>query len=129
MSEYARQAGWHMSVPDLLTVMGTFRRAGTIMPQAAAQAMLDAHYGIDWQHGPQTSAAGSLYRKNGDDGDIDEKGNLQVEQSGAVFLPLDMECVVFVNSPSANDLLDVISGAFVASLVDKQPQLGDGPGL
>ena len=40
MSEYAGPAGWHMSVAGLLTLMGTFRRAGTIMGQAAAQAML-----------------------------------------------------------------------------------------
>ncbi len=129
MSEYAGPAGWHMSVTGLLTVMGVFRRAGTIMSPVAAQAMLDAHYGIDWQHGPQTSPAGNLYPKNGSDGVIDRLGNGQVEQSGLVFLPLDMECVVFVNSPSANDLLDVISGAFTSNLVEEQLQLGGSPGI
>ena len=125
MSEYAGPAGWHMSVSDLLTLIGAFRRAGTIMSPASAQAMLDAHYGIDWQHGPQTSPAGNLYPKNGDDGN-----NLgQIEQSGLVFFPLDMECVVFVNSPSANDLLNVISGAFVDNLVEEQVQSGGGFGI
>jgi Beta-lactamase len=123
-SEYAGPAGWHMSVDDLLTVMGTFRRAGAIMPQDAAQAMLDAHYGIDWQHGPQNSAAGNIYPKNGDD-----HRNQQTEQSGAVFFPLDMECVVFVNSPSATDLLNLMTDSFVSNLVGEEPHLGGPPGL
>ena len=88
---------------------------------------LDAHYGIDWQHGPQNSPAGNLYPKNGSDGQNDSKGNAQVEQSGLVFLPLDMECVVFVNSPSANDLMDLISDSFTGNLVEKLVQPGGSP--
>jgi hypothetical protein len=38
---------WHMSVDDLLDVMGCFRRQGTIMSPAAAQTMLDDSFGID----------------------------------------------------------------------------------
>ena len=38
---------WHMSVDDLLDVMGCFRRQGTIMSPAAAQTMLDNGFGID----------------------------------------------------------------------------------
>ena len=36
-----------LPVDDMLDVMGTFRRGGTIMSQAAAQTMLDASFGID----------------------------------------------------------------------------------
>ena len=76
--------------------------------------MLDADYGIDWQHGPQTSPAGTLYPKNGSD----SNNQGQTEQSALVFLPLDMECVVFVNSPSTNDLLDLVSYCDLVGNVD-----------
>lgn len=55
-------AGWHMSVDDLLNVMGCFRRQGTIMSPAAAQAMLDDGFGIDLT---QSTDLGTLYNKNG----------------------------------------------------------------
>jgi len=83
---------WHMSVTDLLNVMGCFRRQGTIVTPAVAQAMLDASHGID-----QTTSTrlGSLYNKSGwwqgPDG--------QVEQSVTFFLPRDMELAVLANSP------------------------------
>lgn len=125
MSEYAGPTGWHLSVADLLTVMGAFRRAGTIMSPAAAQAMLDADYGIDWQHGPQTSPAGKLYPKNGSD----SNNQGQTEQSALVFLPFDMECVVFVNSPSTNDLLNLVSNSFIANLVNRPLEPGGAFGI
>ena len=55
-------AGWHMSVDDLLDVMGCFRRQGTIMSPAAAQAMLDDSFGIDLI---EITNLGKLYNKNG----------------------------------------------------------------
>ena len=51
-----------MSADQVLDVMGTFRRKGSIMPAPAAQAMLDNGFGIDIT---VDTAAGKLYNKNG----------------------------------------------------------------
>jgi len=85
-------AGWHMSVDDLLDVMGCFRRKGTIMSATAAQTMLDQSFGIDLT---QSTGLGTLYNKNG----LWQSGAGQTEQSLAYFLPRDMELVVLANSP------------------------------
>jgi Beta-lactamase len=84
-------AGWHVSVNDLLKVMGTFRRKGTIMSTAKAQNMLDSGFGIDVI---SDTPAGRLYNKNG----LWEDGTPRIEQSLAYFLPEDMELVVLTNS-------------------------------
>ena len=42
LSSYAGADGYHMSVNELLRVMAAFRRGGTIVSTAQAQAMLDA---------------------------------------------------------------------------------------
>ena len=120
MTEYAGPTGWHTSVDGMLTLMGAFRRAGTIMSAQAAQAMLDARYGIDWGDNliPQTCPAGPLYPKNGSDGD----GFGRLEQTSVVFLPLDMEFAVWVNSPTTDSLLLMTCSAFVDNVVD-QPVL------
>jgi len=83
---------WHMSVGDLLDVMGCFRRQDTIMSPANAQKMLDASFGIDLI---QATPLGALYNKNG----LWRSGAMQTEQSLAYFLPRDMELVVLANSP------------------------------
>lgn len=87
-------AGWHLSVNQLLDVMGTFRRKGTIMSVAKAKTMLDSGFGIDVI---QDTAAGRLYNKNG----LWADGSGRTEQSLAYFLPQDMEMVVLTNSPVA----------------------------
>ena len=121
MTEYAGPTGWHTSVDGMLTLMGAFRRAGTILPPEAAQAMLDARYGIDWGDNliPQSCPAGLLYPKNGSDG----SGGSE-EQTSIVFLPLDMEFAVWVNSPTATSLLLTTCTAFVDNIVDKPEQVG-----
>ena len=130
MTEYAGPTGWHLSVDGMLTVMGTFRRAGTIMSPDAAQAMLDARYGIDWGDNlvPQSCPAGLLYPKNGSDSD-----DGQEEQTSIVFLPLDMEFAVWVNSPvpGMTSLLQLTCTAFVDNVIDDSAHLGpgDGPGI
>ncbi len=85
-------AGWHMSPDDLLNVMGTFRRKGTIMSNAQAQTMLDNGFGIDVI---MNTPLGKLYNKNGAWGD----GSGHTEQSLTYFLPQGMELVVLANSP------------------------------
>lgn len=105
LSAYAGEGGWHMSVSELLKVMGTFRRAGTIMTVKQAQQMLDNQFGIDPTYlptnkaGVDTTNAGTVYGKNGEENQLDQAKQLQVEQSVAYYLPDEMELVVFVNSP------------------------------
>jgi len=84
-------AGWHMSVNELLNVMGTLRRKGTIMASQKAQGLLDSAFGIDVV---MNTPAGKLYNKNGAWGDA--AGH--TEQSLAYFLPENMEMVVLANS-------------------------------
>jgi len=113
MTEYAGPTGWHLSVDAMLTLMGAFRRDGTILPPAAAQAMLDARYAIDWGDNgiPQSCRAGLLYPKNGSQSD-----GAQEEQTSVVFLPLDMEFAVWVNSPTSGFLLGTACSAFVDNI-------------
>lgn len=104
-------AGWHMSVDDLLDVMGCFRRQGTIMSPAAAQAMLDDSFGIDVI---ETTSLGKLYNKNGL---WHLNGN--TEQSLAYFLPRDMELVVLANSPIGNPgkfFRDVVTNLYLDNI-------------
>lgn len=110
-------AGWHMSVNDLLDVMGCFRRQGTIMPVAAAQAMLDDGFGIDLI---ESTSLGTLYNKNG----LWESGAGQTEQSLAYFLPRDMELVVFANSPIGNPgqfFRDVVTNIYLDNIAPEIP--------
>jgi CubicO group peptidase (beta-lactamase class C family) len=89
-------AGFRVSVNDVLNVMGTFRRKGTIVPVAKAQASLDASLGIDRI---DDTPAGKMYLKNGWwGGGGKDGGNWHVEQAVAAYLPDDMEAVVLVNS-------------------------------
>ena len=88
--------GWHMSVREVLNVMGTFRRAGTIVwDPALAQRMLDDDIGVD-DTGKVLTGAGMVYCKNGL---WQDSLNGRTEQCVAYFLPEDMELVVFANSP------------------------------
>lgn len=112
-------AGWHMSVEDLLKVMGCFRRQGTIMSAAAAQTMLDHSFGIDLT---QDTPLGKLYNKNG----LWQSGAGQVEQSLVYFLPRDMELVVLANSPIGNPgqfFRDVVTQIYVDHIA---PEIGVG---
>jgi hypothetical protein len=105
-------AGWHASVDDLLTVMGTFRRAGSIMTKAQAQTMLDSGFGIDLI---QSTPLGTLYNKNG----LWQDGGGHVEQSLAYFLPQDMELVVLANSPVGSPgqfFRDVVTNLYLANI-------------
>lgn len=60
LTTMAGGASWHMTVDDILKVMGTFRRAGTIVSAAQAQTMLDDGFGID---GGGSTLAGTIYGK------------------------------------------------------------------
>jgi hypothetical protein len=108
--------GWHMSVDQVLDVMGTFRRGGAnkIMSQAQAQNMLDNGFAVDWTM--PTSAGGSYYAKNG----FWPGTNGSAEQTVAFYLPEDMELVVFVNSPvnaPPQFLYSVISEIYLNNLM------------
>ena len=92
LTSMAGGAGWHMSVDELLQVMATFRRGGTIVSPAQAQVMLDDGFGIDFS---VATPLGTYYAKLG--GWNDNAGHQ--EQGVAFYLPLNMELVVLVNSP------------------------------
>jgi CubicO group peptidase (beta-lactamase class C family) len=126
-------AGWHLSVNQVLDVMGEFRRGGGILTPAAAQAMLDNGFGVDPFIGGSalpaalTTLAGNVYCKPGDWND----GNApppQDEQSLAFFLPQDMELVVLVNStvagqtgPPTNYFRTVVKQAYLDNLTTQIP--------
>ena len=108
--------GWHMTVDDVLKVMGAFRRAGTIVSPEQAQTMLDSNFAIDFA---TFTLLGTLYAKNGGYGQ-----NGQVEQSVLFYLPDDMEVVVLVNSPigpSAQSLFTIVYNAFQDNIVPRRP--------
>lgn len=114
---------WHMSVDELLDVMGCFRREGTIMSPAAAQAMLDAGFGIDLI---ESTNLGTLYNKNGlwYKGPPSQPAADQTEQSLAYFLPRDMELVIFANSPIGSTgqfFRDVVTNIYLDSIAPEIP--------
>lgn len=105
-------AGFRMSINELLAVMGTFRRSGTILSQSAAQNFLDSMLGIDQVI---DTPAGKLYNKNGAWGD----GIGRTEQAVAYFMPENMEMAIFVNSKISGNksLRGLVRDTYVASLV------------
>jgi len=105
MEENCGCDGWHLSVNQLLDVMGEFRRGGGILTPAAAQAMLDHGFGVDpltTSSAPLPAAlptpAGNVYCKPGDWHNTNDSPPPRDEQNLAFFLPEDMELAVFVNS-------------------------------
>src|SRR5262249_9469998 len=71
---------WHMSVDELLNVMGAFRRQGTILSPAQAQTMLDNGFGVDVAN---ATPLGTRYNKNG----LWQDGAGHTEQNLAYFRP------------------------------------------
>jgi Beta-lactamase len=119
LTEMAGGAGWHMTVDELLAVMGTFRRTGTIMSPMQAQSMLDAGFGVDWT---VSTPMGTFYAKNGFW--YDAKG--QTEQGVLFYLPDEMELVLLVNSPVASPapgefLYSLVANAFTSNIVAARP--------
>jgi CubicO group peptidase (beta-lactamase class C family) len=117
----AGEAGWHMSVNELLQVMGTFRRGGTIVSPGQAQAMLEDGFGIN-SPDSVTTRLGTYYVKLG--GEQDNAGHQ--EQGVAFFLPLNMELVVLVNSPvngqpEGASLEQWVSSAYCNNIVEVAP--------
>jgi hypothetical protein len=130
LEESCGYAGWHLSVNQLLDVMGEFRRGGGILTPAAAQAMLDNGFGVDPLTGDSalpaalTTLAGNVYCKPGDWHDSSN----QDEQSLAFFLPENMELVVLVNSmvdgqtgPPNNYFRQVVTQAYLDNLTTQLP--------
>jgi CubicO group peptidase (beta-lactamase class C family) len=106
--------GWHLSVDDLLAVMGTFRRAGSVVSPAAAAAMLKNSFGVDVV---QSTPAGWVYAKGGY---WSQASTGRAEQTMACFLPGGMELALLVNSPvgaPAVSLQNLVLQAFLDHLV------------
>jgi hypothetical protein len=129
LGESCGYAGWHLSVNQLLDVMGEFRRGGSILTPAAAQAMLDNGFGVDSFNNSAlpaalTTLAGNVYCKPGNWNDPSN----QDEQSLAFFIPEDMELVVLVNSmvdgqtgPPNNYFRQVVTQAYLDNLTTQLP--------
>ena len=126
-----------MAVDEMLDVMGTFRRHGTIMTAIQAQAMLDGGFGIDWT---ASTPAGTYYAKNG----FWYDGAGQTEQGVLFYLPHEMEFVLLVNSPvgtPAQFLYSLVADSYTSNIVaahdhgwredisDRTPSAGVAPGL
>lgn len=108
-------AGFRLSVNEVLNVMGTFRRKGTILPVDKAQKSIEAGLGLDTAI---DTPAGTVYTKNGrwKNG---QSQSADMEQSVACFMPNNIEVVVFVNSwlgSEAADLRSTITNAYIANL-------------
>jgi CubicO group peptidase (beta-lactamase class C family) len=93
LSTVSGEAGWRLSIDELMAVMNHVRRKNTIIPAERAQFMLEHHYGIDQE---DSTPAGTWYNKNG----YYHSGD-RAEQAVIFFLPDDMELAIFVNSPLA----------------------------
>jgi len=116
----AGAAGWHLTTEDVLNVMGTVRRAGTILPKAKAQGMLDAKFGIDRV---QSTPLGKLYCKNGIWRTGPSGPSRREEQSVACYLPQDMEVVLFANSPispGSSGLTGMVINTYQKHIVPKR---------
>ena len=92
--------GWYMSVNEMLKVMGTFRRGGTIVSPSQAQLMLENGFGLNSPPSPVKTNLGTPYYVKF--GGLEWNPGYE-EQSLAFFLPLNMELVVLVNSPVAGE--------------------------
>lgn len=119
LTTMAGGAAWHLTVDDLLGIMGAFRRENSIVSQTQAQAMLDAGYGLDLI---QSTPMGTMYAKNGGW----SSGSGQTEQCVAFFLPQGVELVVFVNSPIGTGnqfLMGTVAQYYSDNLVATAPVL------
>ncbi|HYB31729.1 MAG TPA: serine hydrolase domain-containing protein [Solirubrobacteraceae bacterium] len=117
LTTMAGGAGWHMAVDEVLAVMGTFRRSGTIMSTAQAQSMLDAGFGVDWT---ASTPMGTYYAKNG----MWDDSAGQMEQAVLFYLPDEMELVLLVNSPvgpRGEFLYSLVANAFTSNIVAVSP--------
>lgn len=113
LTTMAGGAAWHISVDELLDVMGTFRRYGTIVSPLQAQSMLDAGFGIDWT---VSTRLGTYYAKNG----LWQDSAGQIEQAVLFYLPHDMEFVLLVNSPVGSPpqfLYSLVADAYTSNIV------------
>ena len=88
--------GWHFCVNEILDLMATFRRKGTIMSRTHAERMLTNKFGIDHEW-PKHTPMGPIHGKGGwwQDGSMP----INVEQSSVLFLPGAIEVVALANSP------------------------------
>ncbi len=117
LTQQSGGAAWHMSIDEVLKVMGALRRGSAIMPQPKAQGLLEGGFGLDSPAGGATSASGRLFHKNGGWGDGTRR-----EQCVVFFLPDNMELAVFVNSPiSSNNtfLRGLVMGVYESNLVEQ----------
>ncbi len=117
LTQQSGGAAWHMSIDEVLKVMGALRRGSAIMSQPKAQGVLESGFGLDSPAGGATSASGRIFHKNGGWGDGTRR-----EQCVVFFLPDNMELAVFVNSPITSNntfLRGLVLGVYENNLVEQ----------
>jgi hypothetical protein len=140
LSESCGCDGWHLSINELLNVMGEFRRGRGILSPESAQQMLDNGFGVDPLVYPVvdgkpfpaglTTAAGEFYCKNGRWYDS-QTAYRREEQCLAYFLPHAMELAMFVNSPFASSdintptLRDMVTDTLLNNLTIQFPDVSE----
>lgn len=108
-------AGFRLSVNELLNVMGTFRRKGTIVPANKAKEAIEAMLGLDQAI---DTPAGTIYNKNGR-WQTGSSPSADTEQSVVYFMPNNIEVAVLVNSwlgPEQASLRGTITNAYTSNL-------------
>ena len=101
-----------MSVDEMLNVMDTFRRHGTIMSTAQAQTMLDDGFGIDVR---METPLGTLYNKNG----LWQDGSGQVEAEPCLLPATEHGIGAFDELPGRNPaqfFRDKITNIYTANI-------------
>jgi hypothetical protein len=82
-------SGWHLSIGELVRLLGEFR-AGSMMESWRAQQVLSNMYGLDR---PLTTRAGPVYYKGGR-----KQARAQGMDSAIYLMPGDVDFAIFVNS-------------------------------
>jgi CubicO group peptidase (beta-lactamase class C family) len=105
-------AAWHLSVDEVLDVVGEFRRGNTIVSPQRAIELMNLSYGLNSPLNGFPADTGPFYFKMGRwwNGPPDN----QAEQSLVMVLPEDIELAVLVNSPLGPN--DEVLQNFVGSL-------------
>ena len=82
--------GWHLSIAELMDVLGEFRRGGSMMAPWQAEQLMASGYGLD---APLATQAGPVYRKGGR-----STWNTQGMDSAIYLMPGGIEFAIFTNS-------------------------------
>ena len=114
-STAAGSSGWHLSIDELVRLLGTFR-AGSMMPSFRTEQLLDDLYGLD-QAIP--TKAGTLFYKGGREWDQTTKKGID---TAIYMMPGGVDFAIFVNSvPPRASAVTAAAGGLVPTTVGAGP--------